>query len=212
VENILIPYKDAFELFRDTVEHLNKYFKDTASYISEVINREWDYPHVDGMANNELNESNRSIIPDPGQNQVKVHDLNTSSKSGKINRQATIPVAFTYVSFVRNSSAIADLFDSLIKNRFIGSDVNKRDFIRIFDNSQPNQQIKWIGTFSELVYFVKLLHSTHKFINPMGNNIWKVTSTLFVDKDGKTYDYLRFKGQKKPSKTNVLEKTVMLLK
>ncbi|NVN97669.1 hypothetical protein HXX01_05630 [Candidatus Nomurabacteria bacterium] len=116
--------------------------------------------------------------------------------------------SFTYRHNNKNYPAIMDMYDSLKKNHFIAQDTDKKDFRKIFENSAPGRPIEWKGTLSDLAYFIKLLHNEHNLITSLGNNIWKITSQLFVDPEGEPYDWRRFKGQKKPTRAALIEKAV----
>ena len=120
-------------------------------------------------------------------------------------------LSYTYKFNNKNFEAVADLFDNLVKNQFISSDSNKKDFRKIFENSSPQKPITWIGSLTELAYFVKLIHNEYALIESLGNNIWKVTNQLFFDATGKPFGWQRFKGQKKPARAALLEKAAKLL-
>ena len=97
----------------------------------------------------------------------------------------TIPNAYTYTKYISNLSALSDTLVSLKKNNFVAQDTDIKDFRKIFNDTTPSKPITWIGTISELAYFIKYLHNELKLIQEIKTNIWKVTSKIFVDDNGK---------------------------
>jgi hypothetical protein len=86
------------------------------------------------------------------------------------------------------------------------------EFRKIFRDIRPTNPIIWTGNISELFYFIKLLHNDFELINKIPKNIWKITDSLFVDKNGKPFGWERFRRQSKPAKADLLEKAAGFLK
>jgi hypothetical protein len=122
-----------------------------------------------------------------------------------------IAIAYTYLKNDQNYNAIADLYDTLVKNEFISESTDKKDFRRIFENTKPQRQINWIGSISDLHYFIKVIHKHPSLIYNLSNNIWKVTAQLFIDKNNRPFEWQKFKGLKKPARASILENAVALL-
>jgi hypothetical protein len=113
--------------------------------------------------------------------------------------------SFTFIHNSRNPTALYDSLDVLMKHHLLSEQTLKKDFKLIFENKMPSVPLQWTGSLSELAYYVKLLHNEYKVIQGLGNNIWKVTSQLFVNGEGHPYYWKRFKGQKKPSRAELIE-------
>ncbi|MFA6923837.1 MAG: hypothetical protein WC223_06225 [Bacteroidales bacterium] len=100
----------------------------------------------------------------------------------------------------------------LKKHSFVSVDTDIKDFRKIFNNTQPEILIHWTGNISELAYFIKVLHNDLKLIKDIQSHIWKVTANCFVDKNKQTFDWEKFRGQKKPAKAILLEKAANIVK
>ncbi len=148
-----------------------------------------------------------SNLPVPDNSQVQKLDPASVSKPKKI-----IPVAYTYIKYKSNLSAITDLMTSLIKIKLLPEGTDKKEFRKIFNNTAPLKPIIWSGNFSELAYFIKLLHNDFNLISNLNANIWKITANLFVDINGNPFDKNKFRGQKHPAKADLIEKAVDHLK
>lgn len=120
--------------------------------------------------------------------------------------------AFTIKNYYIDDLAFADAFNTLVKHDFIHPDTDEKTFAGIFQNKMPNPKIKWIGTLSDLVFFVKQLHNDYKIIDNLGKRIWKVTDKLFVDESGNSFGSKRYSGQKPPANTAYLIKAADHLK
>jgi hypothetical protein len=120
--------------------------------------------------------------------------------------------AFTYVHFGKNFSGLSSLLNYLKDKNFISDKTAISDFRKIFNNTQPDNPIRWLNGIESLSYFIKLLHRDYKLIEPV-KDIWKVTSVLFVDENNKVFDSKSFKGQKVPSasKAKLLEDSMDFL-
>lgn len=204
---VIEAYCIHFELFEDATE---KYLNKVANKFDESTRIDYaedlflkdnlhDVNSLDGIQalfkSNEIDEMDDSNFLDKSNNRT----------------EPTLPLSYTYKNNQKNYSAVIDLLDSLQKNKFISLDTDKKVFRKIFENSNPQKPIIWTGSLSELAHFVKLLHNEYESINSLGNNIWKVTAKLFVNREGKPFEWQRFKGQKKPAKANLLEKAALLL-
>lgn len=146
---------------------------------------------------------------------INLHSLIAPSGSHSVHTpklKKAIPVAFTYRSYNTNQSAITDLHNNLIKNQFIDSDTSLANFRKIFTNIEPTIPIVWLRNITELAYFVKLIHLKYKYIEPLGNDVWKVTANIFVGLNNVPFHWKCFRGQKKPARSKMLESAASLLK
>lgn len=120
-------------------------------------------------------------------------------------------ISYTYKFNNKNFEAVADLYDNLVKHKFIFSNTNKKDFRKIFENQSPQNPIIWTGNISELYFFVKLLHIEYKLIESLGKKIWNVTDQIFLNAQGKPFGKQRFRSLKKPASYKYIKQAVDLL-
>jgi len=139
-------------------------------------------------------------------------DLSFTTVSKPNTNKKIPPYAFSYKKYSSHLAAITDMFNSLINNDFIHDDTDLIDFRKIFNNTKPNSPIKWIGNISELKYFVTLLNNDFELIENLKQDIWKVTASIFVDSNGNSFDWSKFRGQKTPAKSKKIETAVQHLK
>jgi hypothetical protein len=121
--------------------------------------------------------------------------------------------SFSYKQYPTHQDKLTDLWDSLKLNNFISIDTPLPTFKKIFSGTEINNPVKWTGKISELYYFIKLIYTDFKLIEDLKQDQWKVTCKCFVDKDGNSYIFRQFRGQKRPSLTgHKIDNAVNLLK
>jgi hypothetical protein len=122
-------------------------------------------------------------------------------------------LAFNYKKIQSNSSSIADLMDSLKKNKFIAQETSITDFRHVFSGELVANPIRWTGGKSTLSYFIKLLNNQLKVITFPGNSVWRIVCACFVDDDGSQFDEPNLRDQKIPKLNKLeVEKAANLLK
>jgi hypothetical protein len=122
-------------------------------------------------------------------------------KLPKSKKRFVLPNSFKYKYYRSNLSAITDLYNSLIKSGFIHPDTDLSDFRKIFNNQIPDKKIIWLEYPTDLKFFIDCLHKKLKVIDPLKNNIWKVTMNCFIVEKYSTLDYKMLRTLKKPAKT-----------
>jgi len=187
-EHLLTVYPD--EITTNILNH--KIFFADCPVIMEII-----YSYYDLMMLKDLRSRIKAFGP--------VKDKLLIPNDVILKESSLIDNAFTYLRYTTKYSTLTDLLDSLKKNNFIASDTILADFRKIFNNTVPSSPIKWTGNVSELFYFVKHLHSIPGLMKDLKANIWKVTAKIFVDENGNTYDWKKFRTQKNPSRAKLLE-------
>jgi len=121
--------------------------------------------------------------------------------------------SFTYKQLSKQPDYINDLFDGLKSNKFIADESSKTEFKKIFSGKEITKPIAWIGTISDLHYFIKLIHNTNKSVLDLKQHQWEVACKCFVYPDGSPFDRQQLKEQKKPKSTSaLLEKIASNLK
>lgn len=76
-------------------------------------------------------------------------------------------LSFTYKQFIKRGENIFDLWDSLIKNRFIDTKTSFREFKRVFSGKEVLKPVRWVGNESEFYYFVYLIYTKHKLVKDL---------------------------------------------
>jgi hypothetical protein len=115
--------------------------------------------------------------------------------------------SFTYKQLSKQPDDVINLFDGLKYHKFIADDSSKTDFKKIFSDKEITKPIVWIGTISDLHYFVKLIHNINKSVVDLKQHQWEVACKCFVRPVGSQFDRQQLKEQKKPkSKAALLEK------
>lgn len=110
-----------------------------------------------------------------------------------------------------DSTRLTDLMNALKINKLIEKDTQLKDFRKIFSGDEIEKKIIWIGTLSELSYFIKSIHNTFQKIENTKQQLWKITSECFIQSDGKHYDKSKFRSQKPPASKENIDKLVQLL-
>jgi hypothetical protein len=123
-----------------------------------------------------------------------------------------IPAAYKYKKYNVLLSAITDLLQFLIAKGFVSQETDISDFRKIFNDTKPDKPIQWLMGIESLAYFIKLLHHDLKLIEPLGNNIWKVTAELFVDKNYHHFEWKKFRNQKTPARAELIYRAIAHLK
>ena len=80
-------------------------------------------------------------------------------------------------------------FQLLKEHAFIDTATELEQFKTIFRNKEitPQKRIKWIGSTKELQWFIKeLMYESQKIVD-LKNDIWLITASCFVDKNGKEF-------------------------
>jgi hypothetical protein len=165
-----------------------------------------------------LNMKRRTIIEFIKQAKDFIESPQSSNKidswilENKKSYNTYIPAAYKYKKYNVLLSAITDLLQFLIAKGFVSQETDISDFRRIFNDIKPDKPIQWLMGIESLAYFIKLLHHDLQLIEPLGNNIWKVTAELFVDKNYHHFEWKKFRNQKTPARAELIQRAVVHLK
>jgi hypothetical protein len=117
--------------------------------------------------------------------------------------------SFKYPYYSTNPDKLNFLFYALMDNNFIDSGTQLANFKKIFKNTQITKPVKWIGTISELFYFIKYLHHISKLVEDTKQMQYEIACKCFIKPDDTFFDKNQLKQQKKPKKTaSIIEKYV----
>lgn len=107
--------------------------------------------------------------------------------------------------------AMENAFFDLQREKMISKDANYRDFSNFFRGKKPLKPIVWEGLKSDLSYFIKLLHSIFKVVEPNRKNIYNTIHYNFIKPDGSRFITSKFKNDKPTKNAKFLTKLVKSL-
>lgn len=116
--------------------------------------------------------------------------------------------SFTYKKLPTDPDKLADLCASLKKDNLIAQDTSLTNFKKVFSGKKITKPIVWTGNPSELSYFIKLIHNTHKLVDDLRQKQWKTVAHCFVDKDGNPFPDTIRKLQTPKLTARLVEKSV----
>lgn len=98
-----------------------------------------------------------------------------------------------YKDMATKVEQIRDLFNFLVKESRIPSDIEYTNFRRVFTGSYASPKIKWLGDFSELMAMFKRMNDGGVLTN--NDKIWEAVSRSFLRKDGSAFNAKQINGQ-----------------
>ncbi len=108
--------------------------------------------------------------------------------------------SFEYRHLAAHPDAISNLFDSLKnESKLIATDTRLVDFKRIFSGKEVNTPIKWIGTATELYYFIRSIYGINFYVKGTNKQQWNIACTCFIKENGETFDKTKLKSLKPPA-------------
>ena len=127
-------------------------------------------------------------------------DVNHTRTSGEGAKDA--PESFTCVNLATNGECVKDLYNSLVNiAKLIDPATKYLDFKKVFTGSRVTTPIKWIGTPTELYYFIKYIYADKQYLKDVNKQQWNITCHCFVDKDGIPFIPAKIKSLKTPAKS-----------
>lgn len=98
-----------------------------------------------------------------------------------------------YKDMATKLEQVRDLFDFLVKEKRIPTDVDYTNFRRVFTGTYASPKIKWLGDFSELMAMFKRMNDGGALTN--NDKIWEAVSRSFLRKDGSAFTAKQINGQ-----------------
>ena len=140
------------------------------------------------------------IVPTDNVIVEKEKSVNHAKTSGEGAKNA--PESFTCVNLATNGECVKDLYNSLVNiAKLIDPATKYLDFKKVFTGSRVTTPIKWIGTPTELYYFIKYIYADKQYLKDVNKQQWNITCHCFVDKDGNPFIPAKIKSLKTPAKT-----------
>lgn len=144
---------------------------------------------------------------------IEVDNTSITPKKSQPRPQDAVLTSFTYKQLATNPDNLTNLHDSLKHNHFIAQNTSLTNFKKVFSGKEITTPIEWTGKISELYYFIKLIHTEHKYVDDLKQKQWEVTCLCFVQEGGEPFDRNKFRGQKRPNTTgDKLDSMIELLK
>ena len=136
----------------------------------------------------------RQYAPSPVQPVSRPTRVSKISKSSCKLTTAT----FTYCWRNRSAKSITQLYQCLLRAKWIASGTNPDDFLALFSGEESTARVKWTGKPSYLYYLIRRAVEQKLITIPTNGKIWQITESHFVDSSGRPLHDLR--KQKDPKR------------
>ncbi|WP_053973847.1 hypothetical protein [Polaribacter dokdonensis] len=88
--------------------------------------------------------------------------------------------SFYFLKTVAHRDTLNKLYRITLKEGLISSDTKQLTFLKLFDNLEVQNRVTWIGSTSELKYFIKLINKTELGFEDKGVYKWRIAVKCFV--------------------------------
>ena len=116
----------------------------------------------------------------------------TSPRTTKTKRltQRVTNATFTYRWLTTAPHRITNLYQYLLRAKWIASDTPPDDFLAIFSGEVTNCKIRWTGKKTYLVYLFRLLTDKKYISTPKGIGRWMIVGSHFIDTHNRLFTLL----------------------
>ena len=116
----------------------------------------------------------------------------TSPRTTKTKRptQRVTNATFTYRWLTTAPHRITNLYQYLLRAKWIASDTPPDDFLAIFSGEVTNCKIRWTGKKTYLVYLFRLLTDKQYISTPKGIGRWMIVGSHFIDTHNRLFTLL----------------------
>ena len=97
---------------------------------------------------------------------------------------------FTYRWLATAPHRITNLYQYLLRAKWIASDTPPDDFLAIFSGEVTNCKIRWTGKKTYLVYLFRLLTDKQYISTPKGIGRWMIVGSHFIDAHNRLFTLL----------------------
>lgn len=118
----------------------------------------------------------------------------------------------TFIYRYRNKfpNAIPNLYQCLLKAKWIAADTKPDAFCAIFEGQSSTARIKWISKQAYLYYLIRQLVDLQLVSIPQNASVWQIVESHFLDKNSRPFH--NFNKQKKPIKAKAaIDKLIEIL-
>ena len=128
----------------------------------------------------------------------------TTSKQSSSSSRYKMPVlqstTFLYRYWDKSTKPITQLYQYLLKAKWIAADTNPDDFLAIFSGEDTTVRVKWIAKPSYLYGLIRRAIEQELISVPSNGKIWQITESHFVDNNSRPFNDLH---KQKESKTAI---------
>lgn len=114
----------------------------------------------------------------------------SSTRSRKRPTQRVTNATFTYRWLTTAPHRITNLYQYLLRAKWIASDTPPDDFLAIFSGEVTNCKIRWTGKKTYLVYLFRLLTDKKYISTPKGIGRWMIVGSHFIDAHNRLFTLL----------------------
>ena len=104
--------------------------------------------------------------------------------------QRVTNTTFTYRWLTTSPNRITNLYQYLLRAKWIASDTPPDDFLAIFSGEVTNCKIRWTGKKTYLVYLFRLLTDKKYISTPKGIGRWMIVGSHFIDTHNRLFTLL----------------------
>ena len=97
---------------------------------------------------------------------------------------------FTYRWLTTAPHRITNLYQYLLRAKWIAADTTPDDFLAIFSGEVTNCKIRWTGKKTYLVYLFRLLTDRQYISTPKGIGRWMIVGSHFIDAHSRQFTFL----------------------
>ena len=125
---------------------------------------------------------------------ITISDVHTTHRSSACSRKRIAPrvtnATFTYRWLATAPHRITNLYQYLLRAKWIASDTPPDDFLAIFSGEVTNCKIRWTGKKTYLVYLFRLLTDKKYISTPKGIGRWMIVGSHFIDTHNRLFTLL----------------------
>ena len=104
--------------------------------------------------------------------------------------QRVTNTTFTYRWLTTSPNRITNLYQYLLRAKWIASDTPPDDFLAIFSGEVTNCKIRWTEKKTYLVYLFRLLTDKKYISTPKGIGRWMIVGSHFIDAHNRLFTLL----------------------
>lgn len=131
-------------------------------------------------------------------------------KTEQTSKVVTDVYKYIYYDSKEGPARITQLFQALLKCKWIDTDTNPDIFLRLFSGEPHDFHIKWTGAQSDLYALIKKLCNEQLITCPHGAGRWTIAKNHFLNKQSKTFKDWHKQKEKKSTQA-AIESLVNLL-
>ena len=128
----------------------------------------------------------------------------TTSKQSSSSSRYKMPVlqstTFLYRYWDKSTKPITQLYQYLLKAKWIAADTNPDDFLALFSGENSTARVKWIAKPSYLYGLIRRAIEQELISIPTNGKLWQIVESHFVDTNSRSFHNLH---KQKESKTAI---------